>query len=64
MNRKIRNRDQILSHGDVESRRIVLDITEKTLQKLDARGRIKSIMRLDGDMLHIGVKSWDLSKKT
>jgi glycerate 2-kinase len=63
MNQKIRNRDQILSHGDVESRRIVLDITEKTLQKLDARGRIKSIMRLDGDMLHIGVKSWDLSKK-
>ncbi len=33
------------------------------MQKLDARGRIKSIMRLDGDMLHIGVKSWDLSKK-
>jgi glycerate 2-kinase len=63
MNQKIRNRDQILSHGDVESRRIVLDITEKTLQKLDARVRIKSIMRLDGDMLHIGVKSWDLSKK-
>jgi glycerate 2-kinase len=63
MNQKIRNGDQILSHGDVESRRIVLDITEKTLQKLDARGRIKSIMRLDGDMLHIGVKSWDLSKK-
>jgi glycerate 2-kinase len=63
MNQKIRNRDQILSHGDVESRRIVLDITEKTLQKLDARGRIKSIMRLDGDMLHIGVKSWELSKK-
>lgn len=47
----------------MESRRIVLDITEKTLQKLDARGRIKSIMRLDGDMLHIGVKSWDLLKK-
>lgn len=33
------------------------------MQKLDARERIKSIMRLDGDMLHIGVKSWDLSKK-
>jgi len=63
MSQKIRNRDQILSHGDVESRRIVLDITEKTLQKLDAQGRIKSIMRLDGDMLYIGVKSWDLSKK-
>lgn len=60
---KIRNREQLLSHGDAESRRIVLDIADKTLQKLDARERIKSIMRLDGDFLHIGTKSWDLSKK-
>lgn len=60
---KIRNREEILSHGDIESRRIVLDITEKTLQKLDARERIKSIMHLDGDMLYIGTKVWDLSKK-
>jgi len=63
MNQKIRNRDQILSHGDIESRRIVLDITEKTLQKLDAKERIKNIMHLEGDILHIGIKSWDLSKK-
>ena len=60
---KIRNREQLLSHGDTESRRIVLDIADKTLQKLDAKERIKSIMRLDGDILHIGTKSWDLSKK-
>lgn len=63
MIQKIRNRDQILSHGDVESRRTVLDITEKTLQRLDSKERIKSIMHLDGDILHIGIKSWDLSKK-
>ena len=30
---------------------------------LDAYGRIKSIAHLDGDVLHIGDKSWPLSKK-
>lgn len=60
---KIRNREAILSHGDVESRRIVLDITETTLERLDARARIKSIMHMEGDVLCIGSKRWDLSKK-
>lgn len=63
MGMKIRNRDELLSHGDVESRRIVLDITEKTLQALDARERIKSIAHMEGDILHIGSRQWDLSKK-
>lgn len=61
--KKIRNYEKLTSHGDIESRKIVLDITDKTLQRLDAYNRIKSIMRLDGDILHIGVKEWDLSKK-
>lgn len=61
--RKIRNYDALLSHGDSASRKIVLDITEKTLQRLDANRRIKSIMHLDGDILHIGTKTWDLSQK-
>ena len=63
MSIKIRNREEILSHGDVKSKKIVLDITEKTLQKLDSRERMKSIMKLEGDILSIGIKSWDLSKK-
>lgn len=63
MLKKIKNRDALLSHGDVESRRIVLDITEGTLRRLDAYERIKSITRLEGDILHIGTRSWDLSKK-
>ena len=60
---KIKNRDVLLSHGDVESRKIVLDITEKTLQHLDAYERIKSIARMEGDILYIGSRQWDLSKK-
>ncbi len=63
MSIKIRNREEILSHGDTASREIVLDITEKTLQRLDSYERIRSIMHLDGDILTIGTKSWDLAKK-
>ena len=63
MQTKIKNRDVLLSHGDVESRKIVLDITEKTLQHLDAYERIKSIAHMEGNILHIGSRQWDLSKK-
>ena len=60
---KIKNRETLVSHGDRESRRIVLDIAEKTLQRLDAGKRIKSIAHLEGDILHIGQKTWDLREK-
>ncbi len=43
MQTKIKNRDELLSHGDMESKRIVLDIAEKTLQHLDSYRRIKSM---------------------
>ena len=46
-----------------DRRKVVLEITDKTLQRLDAYHRIKSIMKLNCDILHIGSKSWDLSKK-
>lgn len=60
---KIKNREQLLSHGDVESKRIVLDIADATLERLDAYHRIRSIARMEGDILYIGTKQWDLSKK-
>lgn len=63
MQMKIKNRDVLLSHGDVDGRKIVLDITEKTLQHLDAYERIKSIAHMEGDELVIGSRRWDLSKK-
>ena len=61
--KKIRNSQQILSHGDQESRSIVLQVADSTLARLDAYKRIKSIAKLDGTRLHIGTRSWDLSKK-
>lgn len=60
---KIRNYDELVATGDVDSRRIVLDIAEATLQRLDSYKRITNITRLDGDILTIGTRSWDLSTK-
>ncbi len=63
MTKKIRNYDALVSHGDQQSREIVLAIAEATLQRLDSYKRIKSIAHMEGDVLHIGIKSWDLSRK-
>ena len=63
MEQKIKNRDLLLSHGDSASRKIVLDIAEATLQKLDARTRIHSIAQMEGGLLCIGQRRWYLGKK-
>ena len=60
---KFRNRDNLLSVGDKESRSIVLTIADQVLGRLDAYHRIKAITRLDGDILTIGTRTWDLSTK-
>jgi len=60
---KIKNKPSILSHGDIESRKIVLDITESVLEQLDSYNRIKQLMSLEGDILRVGTREWDLSRK-
>ena len=61
--RKIRNFEALSAHGDQESRSVVLEIADRTLQRLDAYRRIRSIARVDGTVLQIGHHSWDLSQK-
>ncbi|MEX3960499.1 glycerate kinase [Trinickia sp. EG282A] len=61
--KKIRNSTELLLLGDVDSRRIVLEIAERTLDRLDSYQRIRSIMRMEGSVLHIGTRSWDLARK-
>lgn len=60
---KIRNADAILSQGDSSSRRVVLEIADRTLERLDSYRRIRNIMRMEGSVLHVGTRSWDLSLK-
>ena len=60
---KIKNREELLSYGCRQSRRVVLDITDSVLKELDAYGRIRSILKCEGNLLKIGERCWDLSKK-
>lgn len=59
----IRNEAEILSQGDVESRQLVLDIANDTIRGLDSYERIRSIARMDGSVLHIGDRNWDLAQR-
>lgn len=63
MGGKIKNRGELLSYGCQRSRKIVLDITDSVLNELDAYGRIRSILKCEGNWLKIGNRSWDLDRK-
>lgn len=59
--KKIKNAPELLSHGDTESRRIVLEVTDEVLKRLDSYHRLRSFIRLEGHILHIGKRSLDLN---
>lgn len=61
--RKIRNSEALLSAGDIASRQVVLDIANRTLDGLDSYRRMRAIMCLEGDILHIGTRSWGPAQK-
>ncbi len=63
MSGKIKNRQELLSLGDKASRKMVLDIAEGILARLDGYMRVKELVSLSGDMLKVGERTWDLSKK-
>jgi glycerate-2-kinase len=58
----IQNRDQLLSHGNIEGRRIALDIIDATMHRVDACGLTRSIVRRKGNELEVGHLSYDLSR--
>ena len=60
---KIKNRDELLSQGDVESRKVVLDVLEASLQRLDSYELIRQMLHRDGPVLGIGRCRWDLRQK-
>lgn len=60
---KIRNYKSLADHGDTQSRKIVLDIAERTLERLDSYKLIRSITSFDGHILRIGNNKWDLDTK-
>lgn len=59
----IKNRESLMAHGDTESRRIVLELVERTLVRLNAYERIRQIVHREGPILRIGDRSWDLTAR-
>lgn len=60
---KIRNYSSLIQKSDREARKKVLDLMNKVLEHVDAGDIIRSIMSLNGDVLRVGKRTWDLSKK-
>lgn len=51
---KIRNGEELLSHGDVSSRQLVLEVADQVLLRLDSCDRLKSMVRREGSWLSVG----------
>ncbi|MHB9098032.1 MAG: glycerate kinase type-2 family protein, partial [Syntrophales bacterium] len=60
---RIKNRDKLLSTGDTEGRKILLEIVTEVLERLDSRRVIGDLLRWDGRHLSIGEFRWDLQRK-
>lgn len=60
---KIKNIEQILSSGDRDARKTVLDIAEMSLQAMDSYYVIRNLIKLKGKILHIGSYQWDIATK-
>ncbi|WP_144876192.1 glycerate kinase [Microbacterium sp. 1.5R] len=57
---KVRNADRLLARGDEAARSLVLAIAEGALALVDAYPRIRGLVRVDGDTLHVGHREWNL----
>ncbi len=60
---KIKNRERLLSAGDITTRNVILEIIEKSLQALDSYHVINDLLSLDGNILRVGKFQWNLGSK-
>ena len=59
----IKNKKQLVSHGNIEGRKVALDIIEHMLKAIDTYEATKRLVRLEGAMLKVDRLEFDLSKK-
>lgn len=57
----IKNKEQLLSHGNTALRKKALEITEYALHHANPYVKTKELVRLDGDILRVGKNSFDLN---
>ncbi|MFC1951800.1 glycerate kinase [Chloroflexota bacterium] len=59
----IRNKNELISHGDNRGREIVIDLIEYALAHADPYKAALDLVHLDGDILSVGDLRFDLSKR-
>ena len=59
--KKIKNSQELLSHGNISAREKVLTLTDEVLDRLDSRERLKQMIKRTGDTLVIGDHRIDLN---
>src|SRR5271169_6373139 len=59
----IKNSHKLGSVGAIPARRMLLEITEAVMQSLDSHRIIGEILKLEGDVLRIGGRRWELRSK-
>lgn len=59
----IKNRDALEAVGDIRARKVVLEIAEAVLQRLDAHPIICGLLQLERDAIRIGDYRWHLGSK-
>lgn len=59
----IRNAENLLAKGDCNAREKVITLLDQVLAAMNSRNRIRELMRLEGELLHVGNRSWDLRHK-
>lgn len=60
--KKIKNNDALLSHGDIESRKKITELLEGMWDKVDSYKLIHKLMHVEGNLLHIGSKTYDMDQ--
>jgi len=58
----IKNRKQLLSHGNIKLREAALDIIDHALAQADPYQATRNLVRVDGNRLVVGELSYDLDK--
>lgn len=57
----VKNADEIVSHGNIEGRKIAVDIINYAISEIDSYKLVKNAVRLRGNILKVGSYSFDLS---
>jgi len=58
----VKNSHELLAHGEIDLRRVLLDAIEFALEKVDPYRLTKQLVRLNGDILEVGDLHFDLRR--